>query len=55
MQMGYLEGMHDAIDQSRCCPQEFYFADECHIFVGVLPQNSTVEKANSFMEEFPTI
>ena len=37
MQMGYLEGMHHAIDQSRCCPQEFYFIDECPLFFGVLP------------------
>ena len=38
MQMGYLEGMHQAIDQNLCCPQEFYFADELPIFVGVLPR-----------------
>ena len=55
MQMEYLEGMHQAIDQNLCCPQEFYFADECPIFVGVMPRKGRYKKVHSFMEEFPTV
>ena len=55
MQMAYLEGMHQAIDQNQCSPQEVYFADECPIFVGVLPGKGPSRKGNSFTEEFPTV
>lgn len=55
MQMGHLEGMHNAVYQSGYCPQEFYFADECPLFLVSYHEKAALEKANSFMEEFPTI
>ncbi|KAJ7391097.1 hypothetical protein OS493_020121 [Desmophyllum pertusum] len=44
MQMGYLDGMHSAIAQSLCSEDEFYFADECPIFIGVLPRKGRCRK-----------
>lgn len=51
--MGYLEGMHNAIDQSQCCPQEFYFADECPIFFGVLPWKGHCRKGKQLYGRVP--
>ena len=53
MQMGYLEGMHQAIDQNLCCPQEFYFADECPIFVGVMPRKGRCRKGTQLYRRVP--
>ena len=53
MQMGYLEGIHNAIDQSWCCPQEFYLADECPIFVGVLPRKCCCTKGKQLYGRVP--
>lgn len=44
IQMGYLEGIHQANDLNLCCPQEFYFANERLLFVGVFPGKSRCRK-----------
>lgn len=57
MQMGYLEGMHQTMDQNLCCPQEFYFVDEMNALFLLVSYHgkADAEKVHSFMEEFPTI
>jgi len=53
IQMGYLEGMHQAIDQNQCSPQEFYFADKWPIFVGVLPRKGRSRKGKKLYGRVP--
>ena len=53
MQIGYLKGMHQVIDQNLCCPQEFYLADESPIFVSVLPQKCRCRKGTELYGRVP--
>lgn len=53
MQMGYLDGMHSAIAQGLCSEDEFYFADECPIFIGVLPRKGRCRKGEQLYGRAP--